>query len=142
MAVHGGTDYLIIQMVDGNVVAIVNNGAGPIRASYTPPEPNYLCDGQWHTIQAIKTSNIVTVSVDGVFSDPAIGVAGVHSTNTKDDPLYIGGMPEDEKLVKAGVETTQQFVGCMRFLELKNKPQSFAQSRVFGKVNLNTCPTI
>lgn len=141
MAVHGVTDYLIVQMVDGHVVAIVNNGAGPIRASYAPPEPHYLCDGEWHTIQAIKTSNIVTVSVDGVFSDPAIGVAGVSSTNTK-DPLYIGGMPDDEILEKAGVETTQQFVGCMRFLELKNKPQSFAQSRVFGKVLLNTCPTI
>ena len=141
MAVHGVTDYLIVQMVDGNVVAIVNNGAGPIRASFTPSEPNYLCDGEWHTIQAIKTSNIVTVSVDGVFSEPAIGVAGVSSTNTK-DPLYIGGMPESEIFTKAGVETAQQFVGCMRFLELKNKPQSFAQSRVFGKVLLNTCPTI
>lgn len=120
----------------------VDNGVGPIRASYVPTDPNYLCDGQWHTIQVVKNNNIVSVALDGKFADPGIGVGGVSSTNTK-DPLYIGGMPESELFTKKGVETTQQFVGCMRFLELKNKPQSFAQARVVsGHVNLNTCPTI
>ncbi|XP_054719477.1 laminin subunit alpha-like [Uloborus diversus] len=140
MAVHGRTDYLILQMIDGRVLFSVDNGAGAIRANYLPTDKHYLCDGQWHTIQVVKSNNVVTVSLDGLFSEPGIGIGGVSSTDTN-DPLYIGGLPESS-FSKRGVETTAQFVGCMRYVELDSKPQSLANSRVFGKVTLNTCPTI
>lgn len=140
MAVHGRYDYLILQMVEGRIMMTVDNGVGPIKASYLPQDSYYLCDGEWHTIQVAKSNNVVTVSLDGIFAEPGIGVGGVSSTDTK-DPLYVGGLPESS-LSKKGVLTTQQFVGCMRYLEIDSKPMSFAQSRVFGKVTLNTCPTI
>ncbi|GFY37998.1 laminin-like protein epi-1 [Trichonephila inaurata madagascariensis] len=140
MAVHGRQDYLILQLIDGRVEFGVDNGAGPITASFIPTDKHYLCDGEFHTIQVVKSNNFVTLSVDGVFSEPGIGVGGVSSTDTN-DPLYIGGLPE-ASLSKRGVLTFDQFAGCMRYLELDSKPQSLAQSRVFGQVTLNTCPTI
>ncbi|GBN15286.1 Laminin subunit alpha-4, partial [Araneus ventricosus] len=140
MAVHGRQDYLILQLVDGRVEFGVDNGAGPITASFIPTDKHYLCDGEFHTIQVVKSNNFVTLSVDGEFSEPGIGVGGVSSTDTK-DPLYIGGLPE-ESFAKRGVLTTEQFAGCMRYVELDSKPQSLAQARVFGQVTLNTCPTI
>ncbi|XP_035223568.1 laminin subunit alpha-like, partial [Stegodyphus dumicola] len=140
LAVHGRSDYLILQMVDGALVFSVDNGAGPITAKYIPPTEYYPCDGNWHTVRVVKTGNIVTVGLDDIFGEPGIGVGGVSSTDTK-DPLYIGGLPESS-LSKKGVETLEQFTGCIRSLKLNDKPQPIAQSRVFGHVTLNTCPTI
>ncbi|XP_015919728.2 laminin subunit alpha isoform X1 [Parasteatoda tepidariorum] len=140
MAVHGKVDYLILQMVDGRVEISVDNGAGPITSSFIPTDEHYLCDGEWHTVQVVKSNNFVTLSLDGIFSDPGIGVGGVSATDTN-DPLYIGGVPESS-FSKRGVLTTDHFVGCMRYLELDSKPQQFEQSRVVGHVTMNTCPTI
>lgn len=53
---------------------------------------NALCDGQWHTIKAVKAKNVVRLNVDEVFTAPGIGQAGVSSTDTN-DPLYVGGIP-------------------------------------------------
>lgn len=140
MAVHGRQDYLILQLVDGHLVFSVDNGAGAITARHYPSDKHYLCDGQFHTIQVVKSKNLVTLIIDGTFFESEIGVGGVSSTDTN-DPLYIGGLPE-ASLLKKGVETFDQFVGCMRYFELDSKPQPLAESRVFGHVTLNTCPTI
>ena len=43
-------------------------------------------------ISAVKAKNVLTLNVDGVFSYPGVGEAGVSSTDTNDE-LYIGGVP-------------------------------------------------
>jgi laminin alpha 3/5 len=51
VSVHGRRDYLVLQLIDGAVKISVDNGKGPIFSVYTPPNPYYFCDGQWHSIE-------------------------------------------------------------------------------------------
>ncbi|KAG1696659.1 Laminin subunit alpha [Nymphon striatum] len=141
LSIHGSRgDYLVLQLLDGNIKFTVNNGAGPIAVSYFPPEDHYLCDGQWHRLRAVKTKNIVTLSVDGMFAGPGLGVPGISSTDTN-DPLYLGGIPESENLPK-GVETSEQYAGCISNIEFDDKKETLRKARVFGDVTFSSCPTI
>ena len=46
-------EYLVIQMVNGDVVFNVLNGLGNVEmvATYKKYLTNNLCDGNWHTIE-------------------------------------------------------------------------------------------
>merc|ERR1712137_1301176 len=96
VSVHGRRDYLLLQMVNGTMIFSVDNGRGAIVATHIPQNEHTMCNGKWHSIQAIKAKNVVTLSVDNVFVEPGIGVAGVSSTDTN-NPLYIGGHPNPTK---------------------------------------------
>ena len=138
MSVQGTKDFLTLQLIDGRVVFSVDNGAGPIVASYPePPEP--LCDGKWHSIQAVKEKNIVTLAIDEGNFEIGMGVGGVSSTDTN-DPLFLGGIPEDEALT-LGLEIRENFSGCIKDLQISSRPSSLAEAIVNGQVTLNTCPT-
>lgn len=53
MAVHGRRDYLVLEMTNGHLKLAMDNGKGPVVATYFPPgnDSYSLCDGQWHEIQ-------------------------------------------------------------------------------------------
>lgn len=140
MAVHGRRgDFMAIQMINGTIKFSVDNGAGIITTVFNPPGHFYLCDGEWHQISVVKAKNLITLSVDEMLSDPGIGVPGVSSTDTA-DPLYIGGMPKPH--LAKGIETTDQFVGCIHNVQIKKSQPNFADADIFGSVTINTCPTI
>ena len=44
------SDYMMLQMQDGNLIFSADNGAGEILTKYEPDAKNYLCDGNWHEI--------------------------------------------------------------------------------------------
>ena len=88
---------------------------------------------------AIKAKNVVTLSVDNVFVEPGIGVAGVSSTDTN-NPLFIGGHPNPSK--PRGIKTQEQFVGCIRNLNINRSLYRFGASQAIGSVTATTCPTI
>lgn len=69
----------------------VDNGEGPILAKYEPDDDNF-CDGEWRKITAIKSLYVITIQVNGVASEPAIGSATSPSTDTS-RPLFFGGHP-------------------------------------------------
>lgn len=50
--------YLVLEMSNGTMSFSVNLGKGPISASFTPPSPYFLCDGQWHSIKGKINFNI------------------------------------------------------------------------------------
>lgn len=129
-------DYLVLQMQDGNIIFSVDNGGGAIETTHKPPIKNDFCDGEWHTIKAVKAKNVVSLHVDDLFTYPGIGEAGVSSTDTN-DPLYIGGVPEFHK----GIKTREQFVGCIRNLQLNSRVQNLAGGTFTGQVSTNSCPT-
>ncbi|XP_077547053.1 laminin subunit alpha [Haemaphysalis longicornis] len=136
-AVHSNDqkDFVLLQMVDGNVIFSTDNGAGIIKVSVTAGN---LCDGEWHTIKAVKNKNMVSLAV-GSASNLSIGRGGVTSTDTM-NPLYIGGVPDPGST--RAVATKEQYVGCIRYLQINGKLQSMAESTVSGNVQLNSCPTI
>jgi len=140
VSVHGRRDYLLLQMVNGTMIFSVDNGRGAIVATHIPQSEHKLCNGKWHFIQAIKAKNVVTLSVDNVFVEPGIGVAGVSSTDTN-NPLYIGGHPNPTR-TRGGFQTREQFVGCIRNLTINGKDYQFKSEQAIGSVTPKTCPTI
>jgi hypothetical protein len=78
---------------------------------------------------------VVTLNIDDNNLEPGIGIGGVSSTDTK-DPLYIGGVPNEIRQSKGVVEN---FVGCLRILEMNNRRHSLNQARISGRVTLNSC---
>ena len=50
LSVHGKTDFMILELLENEVVANVENGKGPFHASYKLGNKFSLCDGNWHRI--------------------------------------------------------------------------------------------
>ncbi|KOB71558.1 putative laminin A chain [Operophtera brumata] len=50
LSVHGKKDYLVLELLDDEIAATVENGNGPFRATYKLANSNMLCDGTWHKI--------------------------------------------------------------------------------------------
>ncbi|XP_054277134.1 laminin subunit alpha [Macrosteles quadrilineatus] len=138
VSVHSKKDYLLLQMIDGTIRFSVDNGKGEIWAAYKPPTPHYFCDGQWHNIQAVKSKNVVSLSVDKTFVEPGIGTSS--STDTK-HPLYIGGHPIKSKGLR-GLLTNAQYVGCIRNLEINGRQEALNRLPTYGNVTQSVCPTI
>lgn len=136
VSVHGKRDYFVLQMVDGSVKATVDNGKGNFTAVYTPPNPYYFCDGQWHSIVAVKTKSVISLSVDSMTQEPGIGALGSLETDTN-NTVFVGGHPYLKKKLR-GLETSTQFTGCVKNVFINNEPISF--NNVHGDVSLNVCP--
>ena len=117
----------------------VDNGRGPITATFKPEDPFQFCDGNWHQVHAIKAKNVVTFSVDNIFARPGIGVPGVSSTNTNHG-LFIGGHPRADRLT--GLKTSNGYVGCIKNIAIENEPLDVTARMLKGDIQSNVCPTI
>ncbi|XP_026292152.1 laminin subunit alpha [Frankliniella occidentalis] len=143
VSVHSNKDYLILQLVNGTVKFTVDNGEGPITVEYKPVQPQDVCNGDWLRIQAVKSKAILTLGVNDFFVEPFVGKQGSAATDTR-HPLFIGGHPNPKGL--PGIETTEQFVGCVRNVAIlrdnKNMIVSLTAAKTSGSVISNVCPTI
>ncbi|XP_076440471.1 laminin subunit alpha-like [Babylonia areolata] len=75
--------------------------------------------------------------VDGMESpEPGVGSAKVSSADTN-DPLYIGGVPDASA---KGIQTSDNYVGCIRNLRLNDQPQALSSGQVTGDIQLDSCP--
>ncbi|XP_002732246.1 laminin subunit alpha-4-like, partial [Saccoglossus kowalevskii] len=136
-------DFLSMEMLDGNLVFSADNGEGIFSTTYEPNTNQgrkYLCDGEWHSIVALKAKNVVTLNVDGKEIMPVgIGRGTTINTDTKNE-LYIGGLPDG--VTHKGITTTEQFVGCIKNLVIGSNIVNFNEAfRVAGAVQVNSCPT-
>lgn len=86
---------------------------------------------------AVKSKNVVSLSVDKTFVDPGIGQSS--STDTK-NPLFIGGHPARSRL--KGLLTAAQYTGCIRNLEINGKQEPLNLLYTVGNVTQSICPTI
>ncbi|KAL1517260.1 hypothetical protein ABEB36_001047 [Hypothenemus hampei] len=138
IAVHGKKDYVVLELVQGHLKLTVENGRGPVVTTYIPQGNNsyFLCDGQWHEIQAVKSKNVVTLAVDNEFTNPEIGRKDDISTDTG-SALFLGG----HRLIKRvrGVTSKTPFVGCIRNVYLMDELAEFIS--VHGNVTIGTCRT-
>ena len=96
---NNGTDYevpaLSIELFNGDVIASVDIGDGPIRAVKRFISQFTVCDGKWHLIKVLYTKSSISLKVDKH--------EVVYGLNEKNDqkklepvtyaPLYIGGIP-------------------------------------------------
>nr|XP_018896317.1 PREDICTED: laminin subunit alpha-like [Bemisia tabaci] len=107
-------DFLSLQMKNGKIKFSVENVNGIISTSFEPPKPHFFCNSEWHSLQAVKAKNVVSLSVNKVFVESGIGIGGSFRTDIK-DPLYVGSHPDAQKLFEENrLETTENFIGCIR----------------------------
>ncbi|TSK16092.1 Laminin subunit alpha-1 [Bagarius yarrelli] len=106
-------DAIGLELINGQVVFNVNNGAG--RFSAMSRSRSWLCDGRWHTLVAKKLKHSLSLTVDGV----TVNAENPHSSSTSAEtknPIYVGGYPADVKQSCLSARTS--FRGCMRNLRL------------------------
>ncbi|XP_049885179.1 laminin subunit alpha [Pectinophora gossypiella] len=136
LSVHGKKDFMILELLENEVVANVENGRGPFHASYKLGNKFSLCDGKWHKIHAVKSRHVVSVGVDGHFSDAGLGVSG--STDTR-SALYIGGNERPISKVR-GVRSRRGFTGCIRNIIIKETPVKIPLTAAGRNTHIGVCP--
>lgn len=137
LSVHGKRAIFALQLINGTINFTVDNGGGPITA-VSQPEPNKtFCDGEWHTVAAIKSQYAITLVVDSWQSPTLVGNINYTSADTT-RPLFLGG---HSHLSKArGLTVRRPFVGCIRNVKIKNVAQPINLSMANGNVRTGICP--
>uniref|UniRef100_A0A8C9VHE8 Laminin A chain n=1 Tax=Scleropages formosus TaxID=113540 RepID=A0A8C9VHE8_SCLFO len=134
------SDAIGLELVNGQVVFHVDNGAGRFSA-YDPGAPGNVCDGHWHTVSAVKNRRGLSLAVDGKMVRRANPHPRASSADTK-SPIYVGGLPSGLKTSCLTVETP--FRGCMRNLRLTRGPQirnlDFSKAFQLHGVIPHSCP--
>lgn len=138
LSVHGKKAYLILQLINGTINFTVDNGDGPIVAVFKPDANENFCDGNWHSVSAIKSKYVITLMVNRVSSQPSIGNANSPSTDTS-RPLFMGGHPH---LIKArGLSIRKPYLGCIRNVRIRDAAEEVQPSMMVGNVQAGVCPT-
>lgn len=137
LSVHGKKAMFALQLINGTINFTVDSGSGPITAVFKPENGQNFCDGEWHTINAIKSQYVITLIVDSVNSLPTIGAVNSISTDTT-RPLFLGGHPYLSKA--RGLTVRRPFVGCIRNVKIKNVAQPINLDMAVGSVQTGVCP--
>lgn len=80
---------------------------------------------------------MVSVGVDGHFSDAGLGVSG--STDTR-SAIYIGGHEKPITKVK-GVRSDRGFTGCMRNIIIKETLVNIPLTAAHRNTHIGVCPS-
>lgn len=139
MSVHGKKSYLILQLINGTIHFSVDNGDGPIVAIFKPAENDNFCDGTWRTITAVKTQYVITIQVNNIVSEPAIGTSTSVNTDTT-RPLFLGGHPHIKKI--RGLKVREPYRGCIRNLRIRDTNEHFNPKMAVGDVKVGVCSLI
>jgi len=137
------SDYMVLQMVDGNLEFTICNWGHSVTTVFEPKDTFSWSDGQWHEIIAVKSTKVVTLSVDDV-QTMAKSVKRGDSVDT-DTSLYIGGHPRKTlgRMGKGGMAITDTpYVGCIKDIVIRGNPLKIdpGMSRE-GDVKSGVCPT-
>ncbi|KAJ8933870.1 hypothetical protein NQ314_013723 [Rhamnusium bicolor] len=87
---------------------------------------------------AVKSKNVVTLSVDNLFTDPKIGAAHSTSTDTG-SALFLGGHRFLKKV--RGIVSRTPYIGCIRNVEINTEPQPLIPNMAEGNITIGFCPT-
>lgn len=87
----------------------------------------------------MKSKNVVTLSVDNVFTDPNLGDHSETSTDTG-SALFLGGHRFLTTRAK-GVATKLPFVGCVKNVFINDEPVEILANMAEENVIVGTCPT-
>lgn len=137
LSVYGRNAMFALQLINGTINLTVNNGDGPFTAVYQPENGQNFCDGDWHTVTAIKSKYVITLIVDSINSNPTIGSTSAISTETT-RPLFLGGHPHIGKA--KGLTVRRPFIGCIRNVKIRETAQPISLSMAHGNVQTGICP--
>nr|XP_057915603.1 laminin subunit alpha-1 isoform X1 [Doryrhamphus excisus] len=131
-------DAIGLEMMKGQVVFNVNNGAGRVSVRSVG---HTLCDGRWHRLLARKTKHTLSLSIDG--RSKSITNPYPQSTSAEtNNPVYLGGYPDGTKQNCLSVKSA--FRGCLKNVELIKShlitPLDLSRAHFTLGVTPNSCP--
>ncbi|XP_061661394.1 laminin subunit alpha-1 [Syngnathoides biaculeatus] len=131
-------DAIGLEMIKGQVVFNVNNGAGRVWVASGSP---VLCDGRWHHLLARKTKHTLSLIIDG--HSNSISNPYPQSTSAEtNNPVYVGGYPDGVKQNCLSIKSA--FRGCLKNVHLVkshiNSPLDMSQAHFSLGVTPNACP--
>ncbi|XP_031733781.1 laminin subunit alpha-1-like [Anarrhichthys ocellatus] len=131
-------DAIGLEMINGQVVFNVNNGAGRVSVRSVS---HVLCDGRWHHLVARKSKHTLSLSVDGrsyTTNNPYPQSTSAETNN----PVYLGGFPVGVK--QNCLSISSRFRGCLMNLQLVKSHLSDAldlsSAHFLLGVTPNSCP--
>ncbi|KAM9337101.1 laminin subunit alpha-1 [Symphorus nematophorus] len=131
-------DAIGLELINGQVVFNVNNGAGRVSVRSIG---QMLCDGRWHRLLAKKTKHTLSLSVDGRSYTTANPYPQSTSAETN-NPVYLGGYPVGVK--QNCLSSSSRFRGCLRNLQLIKSHLSdtldLSSAHFLLGVTPNSCP--
>ncbi|XP_037619286.1 laminin subunit alpha-1, partial [Sebastes umbrosus] len=131
-------DAIGLEMINGQLVFNVNNGAGRVSVRSIG---QMLCDGRWHRVLARKTKHTLSLSVDGRSYTTPNPYPQSTSAETN-NPVYLGGYPVGVK--QNCLSISSRFRGCLRNLQLVKSHLSDAldlsSAHLLLGVTPNSCP--
>uniref|UniRef100_A0A3Q2V502 Laminin, alpha 1 n=1 Tax=Haplochromis burtoni TaxID=8153 RepID=A0A3Q2V502_HAPBU len=131
-------DAVGLEMINGQVVFNVNNGAGRVSVR---SGGQMLCDGQWHRLLAQKTKHALSLTVDERTYTTANPYPQSTSAETN-NPVFLGGYPAGVK--QNCLSLSSSFRGCLRNLQLLKshltKTLDLSSAHFLLGVTPNSCP--
>ncbi|XP_055022566.1 laminin subunit alpha-1-like [Boleophthalmus pectinirostris] len=131
-------DAIGLELVSGQVVFHVNNGAGRVSVRSLG---SFLCDGRWHSVTAKKTKHAMSLTVDHRLYNTPNPYPQSTSAETN-NPVYVGGHPADVK--QNCLTVAAPFRGCLRNIQLAKSHQShfldFSSAHLLRGVLPSSCP--
>ncbi|XP_026035470.1 laminin subunit alpha-1 isoform X1 [Astatotilapia calliptera] len=131
-------DAVGLEMINGQVVFNVNNGAGRVSVR---SGGQMLCDGQWHHLLAQKTKHALSLTVDERTYTTANPYPQSTSAETN-NPVFLGGYPAGVK--QNCLSLSSSFRGCLRNLQLLKshltKTLDLSSAHFLLGVTPNSCP--
>ncbi|XP_028288319.1 laminin subunit alpha-1 [Parambassis ranga] len=131
-------DAIGLEMIDGQVVFHVNNGAGRVSVRSFG---QMLCDGQWHRLLAKKTKHTLSLSLDWRSYTTPNPYPQSTSAETN-NPVYLGGYPSGIK--QNCLSTSSRFRGCLKNVQLikshPNEALDLSSAHFLLGVTPNSCP--
>uniref|UniRef100_H3C8W5 Laminin, alpha 1 n=1 Tax=Tetraodon nigroviridis TaxID=99883 RepID=H3C8W5_TETNG len=131
-------DAIGLEMINGQVVFNVNNGAGRVTVASAG---QLLCDGRWHHLLARKTKHSLSLKVDGRSYTTLNPYPQSTSAETK-DPVYLGGYPVGVK--QNCLSIASRFRGCLKNAQLVkshlNDALELGSAHSYSGITPHSCP--
>lgn len=115
------SDFIAIEIISGRIRMSFNLG---YRASAITVEgPNFLADGRWHRVTAVRDRKVGRVSIDSSPPVTKSSQGDLEQLDLFNSPLYLGGIKDFDKAVSHPGHhiQTDDFLGCMRNVFINDK---------------------
>ncbi|KAK6635117.1 hypothetical protein RUM44_000366 [Polyplax serrata] len=107
-----GESYLNIALKQGGIILKMGMGNENLEMNIRPHKIRFD-DNQWHTIAVRRKVQLLTLTVDGTYSDHS-HLHG-HFSMIYSSQVYVGGNPASQAL--PGSSVPNNFTGCLRRVE-------------------------
>ncbi|CAK9302646.1 unnamed protein product [Gordionus sp. m RMFG-2023] len=130
--------YMNLQLDHGDLVFSFDMGHGPVKTTFPKLKSDInICDGRWHSIEAIKAQNIATLSLDGKFVEPTENYQDL--LKVLKGKLYMGAVPDDY-MGNPGLKNRNSYVGCIKEISFNAQVVNLSEKERNGDISLKSCP--